>query len=198
VTYVDIVFLLKLGWISVTGAGGSITGIQVCVKSLVTTPLKVRISPGTSFVSSGNYQDMVARANYDIDLASAETRHISIAATCLNAGLPVPGSRDNFSSVTRTSASASRFLQAAVGESDMTIQAGVWAITDGYTRNMVQSRLRKPKSGRHAAETEMLMWLDQRHAAACGLSDPTEPAVSDDEIERAAALLNRLGISHRL
>jgi tetratricopeptide (TPR) repeat protein len=175
--YSDIVDLCDMGVLIATGTGQSITDIAASITSRVTVPLRVRIPHGTYFVSSGNYQNMVTRKEYELDLAPGKTLHISLPASCINASRPVPKDTDGFSGVARVSADLARFLQAAEGEDAMTIQAGVWTITDCYSREAIQSHLRVSRGP--------------------GTTNP-EAAVSDDQIDRAKTLLDSLGIRHYL
>jgi hypothetical protein len=174
--YVDIDVLYRGNWISATGVGNSITDIWVSVKNLAAIALKVRIPHGTYFVSDGNHQNMAARKEYLFDLPPLDTKHVSIAASCINAGSPIPKPSDRFSGVARVSESLSRFLRAAADEDAMTIQAGVWALTDGYTRSEIR-----------------------RHLVMRGAPSGTDDsAISHDNIDRAKALLDKLGIQNRL
>ncbi len=173
--YSDVVLLYRKGLISAKGTGQSITDIRAAITSRVTLPLKVRIPHGTYFVSSGNHQNMVTRQVYEFSLAPQDTRSISVPATCINANLPVPSDNDRFSGVAHVSTSVSKFLEAAEGEDAMTIQAGVWALTDGYSGDQVRT-----------------------HLVARDQYGRTRQAISDQQIDRARGILDRSGLSHRL
>lgn len=173
--YSDVVLLYRKGLIAAKGTGQSITDIRAAITSRVTVPLKVRIPHGTYFVSSGNHQNMVTRQVYEFNLAPRDTRNISVPATCINANLPVPSDSDRFSGVAHVSSSVSKFLEAAEGEDAMTIQAGVWALTDGYSRDQVRT-----------------------HLVARDQYGRTRQAISDQQIDRAKAILDRSGLRHRL
>ena len=137
----DVVDLYKKGVISAIGTGQSITDISAEIQSRVGVPLKVSVAHGTYFVSRGNHQNMVTRRKYQFDLEPQATRRIRVPASCINASLPVPGERDRFRgfhAFPRTCES----LEAAEGEDAMVIQAGVWALTDGYSRAQIQRTLR--------------------------------------------------------
>jgi hypothetical protein len=118
---------------------------------------------------------MVTRRVYEFDLHPMDERHISVPASCINANLPVPSDRDSFSGVARVSSSVAKFLEAAEGEDAMTIQAGVWALTDGYSRNQVKT-----------------------HLVAQDQYGNRRPAVSDRNIDRAKAILDGVGVRNRL
>jgi len=191
--YVDIVVLYRKGLITAKGTGQSITDIQASLTSRVTIPLKVRVPHGTYFVSSGNHQNMVTRREYELDLSPKQTRQISVPASCINANLPVPKDSDRFSGVARVSDKLSKFLQAAEGEDAMTIQAGVWAITDRYSRSMIQSHLRVRRySTRMGAMGRVGL------PSTFGSLSDDGPAVSSRQIDRAKAILDKLKINHRL
>jgi len=181
----DILALHQWGLISVTGTGNSITEIRASITSRTGVPLKVHIPHGTYFVSSGDWQNMVTRNEYDFDLDPWATKHISIAASCINAGCAIPQSNHTFKGVARVPEVLSKFLQAAAGEDAMTIQAGVWAITDDYSRDDIKRRLRK-------------RWTSRGASAATSVSFDDGPAISDANIDRAKELLDRLLIPNRI
>jgi hypothetical protein len=184
-TKMDILALYESGLISVTGTGNSITEIRASVISRTKVPLKVHIPHGTYFVSSGDWQNMVTRSEYDFDLEPWATKHISVGASCINAGRAIPQSNHTFKGVARVPEVLSKFLQAAAGEDAMTIQAGVWAITDDYSPDDIKRRLRK-------------RWTSGGASAATSVSLDDGPAISDDNIDRAKELLDRLRIPNRL
>ncbi|MGA2902552.1 MAG: hypothetical protein ABSD98_01870 [Candidatus Korobacteraceae bacterium] len=189
--YTDLVVLYEEGLVFVEAKGESITEIVAYIQSRVTFPLKVCIPVGTYFVKSGNYQNMVTRAEYKFELPPTPTVYISLKATCINATLPIPTSSDKFRGVARVSEPLSRFLRESAREDDMTIQAGVWAITDGYTRSQVQSGLRKHKRWPLFERPSGIPQLDRI------LSDDG-PAISDLQIDRAKVLLDKLRIGNFL
>jgi hypothetical protein len=184
-TKMDILALYESGLISVTGTGKSITEIRASVISRAKVPLRVHIPHGTYFVSSGDWQNMVTRSEYDFDLEPWATKHISVAASCINAGQAIPQSNNTFKGVARVPEVLSKFLQAAAREDAMTIQAGVWAITDDYSPDDIKRRLRWTYGGRFRLDDGTAIELD------C-------PAISDDKIHRAKELLDRLRIPNRL
>jgi hypothetical protein len=105
----------------------------------------------------------------------------------------VPKDNDKFSGVARVSDNLSRFLQAAEGEDAMTIQAGVWAITDLYSRGMIQSHLRVRRYS-----TRMGSMGRMGLPSSFGSLSDDGPAVSDRQIDRAMALPYKIGIRHGL
>jgi len=197
--YLDIVLLSDKQLLKAGATGQSITEVQADLTSRATIPLKVRIGYGAYFVSKGPCQNMAARKEYDLELGPKETKHLAVAATCINADRPIPGSNDKFRGVARISDNAVQFLQAAEREDAMTVQAGVWAITDNYTRHQVRHRLRTKQTlsllarlqsepfGPNAARFGMGITL----AEHCGV-------ISEDDIDKAEAILDNLGITHRL
>ncbi len=185
--YIDVVDLYKKGLISAKGMGQSITDIHAEIVSRVNVVLKVSVAHGTYFVSRGNHQNMVTRRKYQFDLRPLGTECIRVPASCINASLPIPNERDKFSGVSRVPDKVKRFLEAAEGEDAMVIQAGVWTLTDGYSRQRIQSTLRKRRvSTRYGIPLDGIAGSDEG------------PAISIAEIERAKAILDRLRISHNL
>src|SRR6185437_4671139 len=140
--YIDIVDLYKKGLISAKGTGQSITDITAEIISRVNVPLKISVVHGTYFVSRGNYQNMVTRRKYQFELRPLSTERIRVPASCINASLPIPNEKDKFNGVSRVSDKVRRFMEAAEREDAMVIQAGVWALTDGYSRERIQRTLR--------------------------------------------------------
>jgi hypothetical protein len=182
--YVDVVDLYAKGLVSAKGTGQSITDISAEIRSRVSVPLKVAVAHGTYFVSRGNHQNMVTRRRYQFDLRAKGTEHIRVPASCINASLPIPKESDRFSGVSRVPTDVRRFMEAAEGEEAMVIQAGVWALTDGYSRSQIQGTLRT------------------RRVRYGGLSDfggtDEGPAISSSQIDRAKAILTHLGIRNNL
>jgi hypothetical protein len=201
--HTDIVVLYKKRLITVEGKGNSISKISAFIESRVTVPLKIYIPLGTYFVKSGDYQNMVTRTEYEFELDPRWGKHISIDASCINANRPIPTSSDKFRGVARVPEKLSRFLVEAAAEDDMTIQAGVWAITDRYTRRDLESRLRRRKRMDLREHMEAQSRANMT-ASILGRSahqmpvDDDGPAISDRQIDRAKALLDKLGIKNRL
>ena len=105
-------------------------------------------------------------------------------ASCINASLPIPKESDRFRGVSRVSENVRRFMEAAEGEEAMVVQAGVWALTDGYSRSRIQQTLRTRRV---------------RYGANAGSSGSDEgPAISIAQIDKAKAILTRLGIRNNL
>jgi hypothetical protein len=185
--YIDIVDLYRKGIVTAKGTGQSITDISAEIISRVTLPLKVSVPHGTYFVSRGNHQNMVTRRKYQFDLRPLGTEHIRVPAACINASLPIPSERDRFSGVARVADNVRRFMEAAEGEHAMVIQAGVWALTDGYSRERIQRTLRTRRvSSRYGASLAGAMGTDEG------------PAISSAQIDRAKTILDRLKINHPL
>lgn len=171
----DLVFLHSRGFIRAKGTGQTITRIYGEVENLIAKKLRVVIKPGTYFVAKGNYQNMVTREEYALTLDPNTKECVSIDASCINANLPIPDETARFYGVRRVSDDLARFLEASRGADPMTVQAGVWALTDKYTGTDVQSHLvlRDQHGNRHQA-------------------------VSDGNIEQARGILAELGIKSRL
>jgi len=205
--YVDIVTLRQRGILWAKGSGESITHIQAQIESRVRVPIKVLVPHGTYFVSTGSHQNMVTRCEYRFELGPMSTEEISVAASCINARLAIPKDSDGFYGVSRVSTKLRRFLEAAAGEDPMTVQAGVWAITDGYSASQIQGHLRKQV--RFRPLTDIRDWRSFRDPEQ---SSPFSPfrnpfeeqlvddgsAVSDQNIERARIILQELKIGTNL
>lgn len=185
--YVDIVDLYKKGLITAKGTGQSITDISAEIVSRVAVPLKVSVSHGTYFVSRGNHQNMVTRRKYQFDLGPLDNERIHVPSACINASLPIPNEKDRFHGVARVPSNVRRFMEAAEGEDAMVIQAGVWALTDGYSRQRIQATLRTRRvSSRYGVPLPGAMGSDEG------------PAISNAQIDQAKAILDRLKIRHNL
>lgn len=185
--YIDIIDLYKKGLVFAKGTGQTITHISAEITNRVNVPLKVSVEHGTYFVSRGNHQNMVTRRKYQFELRPLATEHIGVPASCINATLPIPNEKDQFSGVARVSDSVRRFMEAAEGEDAMVIQAGVWALTDGYSRQTIQRTLRTRRvSTRYGIPLPGSAGLDEG------------PAISNSQIDRAKAILDRLGIRHNI
>ena len=96
-------------------------------------------------------------------------------AACINANLPIPGKSDRFYGVRRVSDNLARFLEASRGADSMTVQAGVWTLTDSYSGDDVKNHL---------------YVQDQQ--------GNRRQAVSDEHIADAKRILRELGIPNRL
>jgi hypothetical protein len=185
--YSDIVDLHEKGLVSARGTGQTITDITAEITSRVSVPLKVSVAHGTYFVSSGNHQNMVTRRKYQFDLRPLGTERVRVPASCINASLPIPSEKDRFNGVARVPSDVRRFMEAAEGEDAMVIQAGVWALTDGYSRERIQQTLRTRRvSTRHGIPVTEMSGTDEG------------PAISNAQVDRAKAILDRLGLHHNL
>jgi hypothetical protein len=171
----DLVLLYKRGLIRARATGQSITAIHGEVENLLLKPLRVRVAPGTYFVARGNFQNMVTRRAYNFKFGPNERKLVSIEATCINAGRPIPKSSDRFNGVAHAPVQVSRFIEAAEGADPMVIQTGVWALTDNYSAAQVRS-----------------------HLVAQDRYGSRRPAVSDLQIAEARRILDNLGIRHQL
>jgi hypothetical protein len=185
--YLDIVDLYNSGLVSAKGAGQSITDITAEIVSRVTLPLKVSVPHGTYFVSRGNHQNMITRKKYEFELRPLATERIHVPASCINAALPIPKESDRFSGVSRVPDKVRRFMEAAEGEDAMVIQAGVWALTDGFSRARIQQTLRTRRvSTRYGVPLTGSLGTDEG------------PAISSVQIDRAKTILDRLNIPNNL
>jgi hypothetical protein len=185
--YIDLVVLYKKGLVFAKGTGQSITDITAQIGSRVRKPLKVTVSHGTYFVSRGNHQNMVTRRKYQFDLRPMGVERIRVPASCINASLPIPNEKDRFSGVAHVSRNLQRFMEAAEGEDAMVIQAGVWALTDGYSRQRIQATLRTRR-------VQSVYGIPIPNAA-----DRDEgPAISNRQIDIAKGILDGLRLRNNL
>jgi hypothetical protein len=171
----DILFLHERGFVRARGTGQSITSLYGEIENLIAKKLRVVIKPGTYFVASGNCQNMVTRREYSVTLYPSSKQSVTIDASCINANLPIPGKEDRFHGVRRVSDDLVRFLESAKGVDPITVQAGVWALTDNYSGTDVKNHL--VTQDRYGNRRQ---------------------AVSDRNIEEARRILNELGIRSRL
>jgi hypothetical protein len=171
----DLLYLWKYRFVLPCATGQSITHINAEIQNLTDKHLQVVIRPGTYFVSSGNHQNMVTRTRHCFQLTRHAKVHVEVLASCINANCPIPDKKDRFKGVAKGSKDLIRFLGAAEDEHPMTIQAGVWAITDSYTKADVQRKLFvRDQYGR--------TWV----------------AISDEQVARAKYILDELGIGNYL
>lgn len=173
--YHDIGKLWEMRVITVEAKGKSITEIYVDAKNRLDRSIKVLIPHGTYFKARGTHQNMAVRKELAFVLKAMETRFLNVPACCINAERPIPGKTDFFKGVKRVPHTVERFLQASEGSGAMVIQAGVWALTNNYSRGQIKNRL-------------VRISLDGR--SQCG--------ISDHEINRAKEILDRLGILSNL
>lgn len=171
----DLVFLHEQGFVQARATGHSITRVYGEVHNRVSRRLRVRALPGTCFVARGSHQNMVTRCPFRFTLEPGATATMGIEASCLNAARPIPRDTDRFDGVRLAPEPVVRFLEAAQRLDAMTVQAGVWALTDDYTERDVQQRLvQRDRFGPHL------------------------PAVTADQVDDARDLLGRLGLPNRL
>jgi len=171
----DLEVLCRKGLVRVEANGESITSIYAQIRSLADYRLCVFVPPGTYFVARGSHQNMVVTCGRDFVLKPGKSMRMPVRAACINASLPIPDSDGHFCGVRKVPDDVAAFLIASRNEQDMTIQAGVWALTDNYSGHQVQNRL---------------VMRDRR--------GNTRQAVSDSNIERAANILDWLSLPHRL
>jgi hypothetical protein len=171
----NVVDLWKMRVLDVTAKGKSITEIYVDVQNNFDRPLNVCIPAGTYLRARGSHQNMAVRKEIVFTIASGEARFLKVPAVCINGGLPVPGRDDRFRGVSRVSSHVERFLRETPHHPEMVVQAGVWALTDGYDRQQIKDRLvTRSSSGRVVT------------------------GISDSDIDGAKAVLGRLGLQTSL
>ncbi len=157
----DLILFQKWGFVRVNGSGESITKIYAEVENLINKRLCAFLEIGTYFTSLGGHQNMAATAGYTIRLNPFCKVKFDVPAVCINANRPVPGNSDRFGGVSmvsdkvalflkecqKTHFSAREFLlcedtnEACEHAKAMVIQAGVWALTDNYSRHDIINHL---------------------------------------------------------
>jgi len=137
----DLLALWEARFVLARATGQSITHVNARIDNKTHRRLRVVIRPGTYFISSGAHQNMVTTTQHRFSIEPHKDATVRVQASCINAGRPVPGETDRFQGVASVPASVMRFLETAVNEDPMVIQAGVWALTDGYSGEDVENRL---------------------------------------------------------
>lgn len=84
----DLLFLHKRGFVRAKGSGQSITKVYADIENLIRKKLRVVVTPGTYFVSSGGHQNMATTTEYTFTLYPCSTQHLDINAACINANRP--------------------------------------------------------------------------------------------------------------
>lgn len=168
----DLRELWRRSFVSVQARGRTIEAIDLHVSSEIRRDLQVRIVPGTCFVSAGAHQNMAARTEVMFRLPALCPESVEVPATCINAVRPIPQQKDRFERIEMVQGNLVRFLTAAAGRHAMVVQAGAWAISDGYTAAQLQARLQRT-----------------------GPDGWREPAISRAHIAEAKTILLDLGIA---
>ena len=171
----DLLLLHERGFVRATGSGQSITRVHAEVENLIRKKLRVVVAPGTYFVSKGGHQNMATTSDYAFTLYPCSTERVDISAACINADRPIPGKKDKFQGVARVSDKVARFLAASRGEDPMVVQAGVWTLTDAYSRDSVI-----------------------HHLISRDRAGNTSHPITGSHCDRAKSILDKLGIAHRL
>jgi hypothetical protein len=171
----DLLYLYQEGVIRIRGTGQSITKVYADVENLIRKRLSVAISPGTYFVSSGGHQNMATTAKYIFTVGPCSTQHFDVNAACINADRPIPGKDDHFQGVSRVPDNVVRFLEASLSQDPMVIQAGVWTLTDNYSRYRVINHL-----------------IQKDH------DGNTSHPITNEHCDKAQEILDTLGIPHHL
>jgi hypothetical protein len=160
--------------VTIAARGHSITEIYLEIQNCLDRPLNLFIPAGTYVRAQGSHQNMAVRKEIALAVGAREFRFIKAPAACINAGKPIPGKDDRFRGVAKVGPQVERFLKETPHQPPMVVQAGVWALTDGYNRRQIQDRLLTESSTRVSS------------------------SVSDADIDVARAILDRLGIHSSL
>jgi hypothetical protein len=137
----DLVETARLRLIDVIGIGGAITYVDVTITNLTDYRLRIRMSPGTCFVATGQCQDMAVRREECLELSPRGMATQRVAAVCVNAARPIPKNTDRFHKLRSVPDDLRRFLCATENADPMVVQAGVWSLTDRYTPSQIRARL---------------------------------------------------------
>lgn len=138
----EVTYLVSSGFVKIHATGQSITQLNSVLKNRLNRQLRVVIRQGTLFVADGKHQNMVARETCKVRLQPCSKEVIRIPVACVNATRTIPGQRSQFQGLGFATTDLARFLEASSGHDAMTVQAGVWALTDRLTGNEVRHRLR--------------------------------------------------------
>lgn len=139
--YHDLVDLWNMRAVTVLAKGRSITEVYVDIENHLDKSLKIILTHGTYLCAKGAHQNMVAREEVVFDVMPGETKYLTVPAACINAERDIPTKNDGFRGVKKVPKTVERFLRESAGSSSNVVQAGVWAITDGYTRDQIRERL---------------------------------------------------------
>lgn len=122
--------------ITVSVTGNTINHTDVRITNETNTTVTAMIDHGTWFESnSSSAQNMLVTSNRTVELASNETRTISVPTACMNMSRDIPDSSTTFS-VGYDPSSTLAMLAKYVDENDCVyevIQSAVWIITDNAT-----------------------------------------------------------------
>ncbi|MCB1144642.1 MAG: hypothetical protein KDK54_20475 [Leptospiraceae bacterium] len=171
----DLVLLYNEGFVNARATGRSITEIESEVQSFVRTVINVVVLPGTYFIADGNHQNMVVRRESSFKLYPMDNEKRTLQTSCINATLEIPREMNYFDGVRMTHPDLVRFLEKAEFKDPMTVQAGVWAISDDFTAFDIKNRLSSVDDYGNYSQS-----------------------ISDDHIEEARGILDELRIPHRL
>jgi len=137
----DILFLYQKKYVNVHGFGDGIASIEARISNSTPISIKAVVPPGIYFLSGGNHQNMVIRYRHVVTLKPKESEVFEFYASCMNAERPIPGGNDRFSGIGRAPDRLTRFLEAATRADELTVQAGVWVLTDNYSPSQIKRRL---------------------------------------------------------
>jgi hypothetical protein len=118
---------------------------------------------------------MATTEEYTFVLSPCSTRRLGFNAACINASRPIPGAGDSFHGIRKVPDKVARFLEISKGIDPMAIQAGVWTLTDNYSRSEVI-----------------------KHLVTRDVFGKTTYPITHYHCDRAAIILDEIGISHRL
>lgn len=150
----DLLDLIQHSIIWAGATGQSIHAVVLSVTNLSRTKLSVVVNSGVRFLSGGGHQNMISTARRRFDLSPLGDAHIEVPAVCADAELRIPGDADTFLGIGPAKPELVRVLKRMEGMDGMTVQAAIWAITDGYSALEVMTRLRDSHTERFAITAE--------------------------------------------
>jgi hypothetical protein len=171
----DVLDLRRLGLVGAWAEGLGCEGIRLTLQNRADLALRVAIPLGTRFPAHGGHQDVVLRHAYRLELPPRDSVRAHLPFFGLEAFARSPRQGDAFGRPRRVEGPLHRFLVHAQKLPPAAVQAGIWALTDGCSRADLRRRLVcQDGSGRR------------------------QEAISHAAMDQAQALLDELGLDHRL
>ena len=170
----DLGAAIARGLVTAVVTGEGLSSVKVKLTRPKGRLCRVRISPGTFFLSDGTVQNMVVTEEREFDLTESRRCEASVSTSCAQMSKPEPGGTDTFRvGPPTTSKVLKRLLEVAVeaGASEVAKQVATWVVTDNPSRRD----------------------LDETYQSGFGFGGG-EPAADDEEIEEAHELLKRAGV----
>lgn len=142
----DLLYLVKRKFVSITAWGLNINAINLWVYNNIEHAMSIYVRPGTILTTNKPFQNMVVTYGKVIHVAENGLNSLNLDnylnAACAQAYEPIPTKNDKFEKLTFDK-TLHEFLKLANNYEleFMTLQAGVWAITDNLSEEQLLSRL---------------------------------------------------------